>query len=235
MAAATRPRRVATVRDGNGFGMRERDLKIATGGPYDQRLARRIIRPFARTGLTPNMVTGISFALGLASAFTFAYAAETLAGWAALLFMLAVLTDHMDGELARMTGKTSTIGHHLDYIVGTLNYAALFIGLGVGLSHGPWGNQALALGLAVGLANPVICGLRMLMDSRYGVEAVEHPAAGGFEIEDFIYLIGPIAWMGWIGYFFLVYGLGTFGYLIFTIASLLRQEYLRHKLRRSGH
>ncbi len=215
--------------------MREQDLKIATGGPYDQRLARRIIRPFARTGLTPNMVTGISFALGLASAVTFGYAAETMAGWAALLFMLAVLTDHMDGELARMTGTTSTIGHHLDYIVGTLNYAALFIGLGVGLSHGPWGHQALALGLTVGIANPVICGLRMLMDSRYGAEAVEHPAAGGFEIEDFVYLIGPIAWMGWIEYFFLVYGLGTFGYLIFTIVSLLRQEYLRHKLRRSGH
>jgi phosphatidylglycerophosphate synthase len=214
--------------------MTTQDLKIATGGPYDQRLARIIIRPFARTPLTPNMVTGISFALGLASAFTFAFVVETMAGWAALLFMLAVLTDHMDGELARMTGKTSTTGHHLDYIVGTLNYAALFIGLGVGLSHGPWGYQALALGLTVGIANPVICGLRMLMDSRHGAEAVEHPSAGGFEIEDFIYLIGPIAWLGWIEYFFLVYGLGTFGYLIFTILSLVRQEYLRHKLRSSG-
>lgn len=211
--------------------MEKQDLRIATGGPYDQRLARQIIRPFARTPLTPNMVTGISFALGLASAFTFASAVETMAGWAALLFMLAVLTDHMDGELARMSGRTSTIGHHLDYIVGTLNYAALFIGLGVGLSRGPWGDGALALGLTVGIANPVICGLRMLMDSRYGADAVEHPAAGGFEIEDFIYLIGPIAWMGWIEYFFLIYGLGTFGYLVFTIITLLRQEYLRHKLR----
>jgi len=213
--------------------MPKQELKIATGGPYDQRIARQIIRPFARTPLTPNMVTAVSFAFGLASSFTFAFAIETMAGWAALLFMLAVLTDHMDGELARMTGKTSTIGHHLDYIVGTLNYAALFIGLGVGLSRGPMGDEALALGLTVGIANPAICALRMLMDSRYGAEAVEHPAAGGFEIEDFIYLIGPIAWLGWIEYFFLVYGLGTFGYLIFTIVSLLRQEYLKHKWRGS--
>lgn len=205
-------------------------VKIASDGPFDQRLARLLIRPFARTSLTPNMVTGISFALGMASAFTFAFAGETMAGWAALLFMLAVLTDHMDGELARMSGRTSTIGHRLDYIVGTLNYAALFIGLGVGLSQRPWGGEALALGLIVGVANPVICAFRMLMDSRYGADAVEHPSAGGFEIEDFIYLIGPIAWLGWIEYFFLVYGLGTFGYLVFTILSLLRQEYLRRRV-----
>jgi len=200
---------------------------MATGGPYDQRIARHLIRPFARTGLTPNMVTAISFALGLGSAFIFAFAMDTMAGWGALLFMLAVLVDHMDGELARMTGQTSTLGHHLDYIVGTLNYAALFVGLGVGFSSGPWGNTALVLGLTVGIANPVICALRMVMDTRHGADAVEHPHFGGFELEDFIYLIGPITWLGGLEYFFLFYGLGTFGYLIFTILSFFRQEYQR--------
>jgi archaetidylinositol phosphate synthase len=214
--------------------MKDVEIKMATGGPYDQRLARHLIRPFARTGLTPNMVTGISFLFGLGAAFTFAFAVETHAWLGALLFIMAVLTDHMDGELARMTGQTSTIGHHLDYIVGTLNYAALFIGLGVGFSDGPWGAEALTLGLTVGIANPVICTLRMVMDSRYGEEAVEYPHFGGFEIEDFIYLIGPITWLGGIEYFFLVYGLGTFGYLIFTIKSMVRQEYQRQKLGDSG-
>lgn len=214
--------------------MTDTEIKMATGGPYDQRLARHLIRPFARTGLTPNMVTGLSFLLGLGSAFTFAFAMDSMAGLGAFLFMLAVLTDHMDGELARMTGQTSTVGHHLDYIVGTLNYAALFIGLGIGLSNGPWGESALALGLTVGITNPVICTLRMLMDTRYGADAVEHPHFGGFEIEDFIYLIGPIAWFGGIEYFFLFYGLGTFGYLIFTVISMLRQEYQRNKLGDSG-
>ncbi len=210
--------------------MTDTEIKMATGGPYDQRLARHLIRPFARTGLTPNMVTGISFLFGLGSAFTFALAMYSLAGWGALLFMLAVLTDHMDGELARMTGQTSALGHHLDYLVGTRNYAALFIGLGVGLSDAQWGETALGLGLTVGIANPVSCTLRMLMDMRYGADAVEHPHFGGFEIEDFIYLIGPITWLGGVEYFFLFYGLGTFGYLIFTIVSMFRQEYQRNKL-----
>jgi hypothetical protein len=210
-------------------------IRQRSGGPYDQRLARFLIKPFAKTGLHPNAVTGLSFALGLTAAYMFAVAIEAMAGLAALLFMLAVLTDHADGELARMTGRTSKLGHRLDYLVGTLNYAALFVGIGLGLSEGPIGDEELILGLAVGVANPVICVLRLAMDVRHGGEAVAHPGMGGFELEDFIYLIGPFAWLGGIEYFFLIYGLGTFGYLVFTIGSFFRQEYFKQKFGQSGH
>lgn len=197
------------------------------GGPYDQRLARLLIRPFANTALHPNAVTGVSLVLGLTAACMFAVDVEGLAGWAALLFMLAVLTDHADGELARMTGKTSRLGHRLDYVVGTLNYAALFVGLGIGLSSASMSEEYLVLGLTAGLANPIICALRMAMDLRHGGDAAAHPGFGGFELEDFIYLIGPIVWLGGIEYFFLVYGAGTFGYLLFTIISFFRKEFFQ--------
>lgn len=104
--------------------MKDAQTMPPAGGPYDQRLARLLIRPFANTALHPNAVMGVSLALGLTAAYIFAVDIERLVGWAALLFMLAVLTDHADGELARTTGKTSRLGHRLDYIVGTLNYAA---------------------------------------------------------------------------------------------------------------
>jgi hypothetical protein len=210
------------------------NIRTRSGGPYDQRLARYLIRPYANTGLHPNTVTGLSFLLAQTAACMFAIAVERLAGWGALLFMLAVLADHADGEFARMTGKTSKLGHRLDYIVGTLNYAALFIGLGIGFSVHPYGDHELLLGIVVGIANPIICALRLTMDIRYGGEAVAHPVLGGFELEDFIYLIGPIAWMGGIEYFFLVYGIGTFGYLAYTIMSFLRQEYFNQKGRGPG-
>ena len=189
-----------------------------------------LIRPFAHTALHPNAVTGMSLALGVTAAWMFSVDVERLAGWAALLFMLAVLTDHADGELARMTGKTSRLGHWLDYIAGTLNYAALFVGLGVGLSNASMSDQDLVLGLTVGIANPVICALRLAIDIRHGGEAVAHPVFGGFELEDFIYLIGPIAWLGGIEYFFLIYGLGTFGYLLFTIVSFFRREFFQARV-----
>jgi hypothetical protein len=44
------------------------------------------------------------------------------------------------------------------------------------------------------------------------------------EIEDFIYLIGPITWFGGLNYFFWVYGLGTLGYLGWTIFELLNRD-----------
>ena len=54
-----------------------------------------------------------------------------------------------------------------------------------------------------------------------------HPYAAGFEIEDFIYLIGPITWAGGVAYFFLAFGLGAIGYLLSQIVSLARSEMRR--------
>jgi len=48
----------------------------------------------------------------------------------------------------------------------------------------------------------------------------EHPAFGGFEIEDCIYLIGPITWLMGIYYFFVPFAMGTIGYLTWTILQV---------------
>lgn len=197
------------------------------GSPYDQRLARVIIRPFAATALHPNHVTAASLFLGIAAGLTFAFGPAGSEHVGALLFMLAVLVDHMDGELARMTGKTSTFGHYFDYIVGSLNYTILFCGLGIGLYRLDLGEVVLWTGLAAGLSNLFIVTLRLLLERRHGAEAVEHPAASGFEIEDFIYLIGPITWAGGLIQFFWVYGLGTLAYLCWTGVILVLREIAR--------
>lgn len=199
-------------------------IRPQSGGPYDQRLARVLVLPLAYVGLHPNAVTALSFVFAAASAVLFAFAMDGWAWLAAALFMAAVLADHGDGELARMTGRTSVLGHRLDYIVGTVNYAMLFVGLGVGLADSALGNWAIMLGVAVAVTNPIICSLRLMTDLRHGSDAVAHPSAGGFELEDFIYLIGPLVWFGGTMIFFLLYGVGTIGYLIFTIVTTVRHE-----------
>ncbi|MGH8120561.1 MAG: CDP-alcohol phosphatidyltransferase family protein [Gammaproteobacteria bacterium] len=189
--------------------------------PYDQRLARVLITPFRHTVLHPNHLTTMTLILGQSAAVMFAIDIH-LAWCAALLYMLAVFSDHMDGELARMTGKTSSFGHKYDYIVGGINYTSLFIGIGIGL-HDRMGDWAPVLGFAAGLSNPFILYLRMRLERQFGQEAVEHPARAGFEIEDFVYLIGPITWLAGILWFFVPYALGNIGYLFWTI-----REYRRH-------
>lgn len=187
--------------------------------PWDQRLAHFLIRPFKNTSLHPNHLTTLTLILGQSAAWLFAMAMEQMAWLAALLYILAVFSDHLDGELARITGKTSSFGHHYDYIVGGINYTALFIGIGLGLQDSALGIWSIILGFAAGLLNLVILYLRMTMEKRHGTQAVEHPSYAGFEIEDFIYLIGPITWFTHILYFFIPYALGSIGYLVWTITK----------------
>jgi archaetidylinositol phosphate synthase len=194
------------------------------GRPYDQRLAGFIVKPMSKTNVHPNTVTLFGLALGVASACIFGFANLALQPLAALLFILAVFVDHMDGELARMSGKTSIFGHYLDYLVGAANYTFLFCGLGLAVYREVGVEFALWLGTTAGLSNLVIVSLRMHMERRFGAEAVAHPRIDGMEIEDFIYLIGPITWFGGLNYFFWVYGLGTLGYLGWTIFELLNRD-----------
>ena len=189
--------------------------------PWDQKLANLVVRPLKETRIHPNHLTTVTLILGLCSSLLFASFGSTLAWLASLLYMLAIFSDHLDGELARMTGKTSKFGHNYDYIVGGINYTLLFIGIGYGLQAeaGVW---CFILGLIAGLCNPIIMTLRMTMEIKYGGEVVDHPARWGVEIEDAIYLIGPITWFLGIYYFFIPYALGTIGYLIWTIIEYQR-------------
>jgi archaetidylinositol phosphate synthase len=191
------------------------------GRPYDQRLAGVIAKPMNKANVHPNTVTLVGLVLGVTSACIFAFADLALQPLAALIFILAVFVDHMDGELARMSGKTSVFGHYLDYLVGAANYTFLFCALGLAVYRDAGIEFALWLGTAAGLSNLVIVSLRICMERRFGAEAVAHPRTNGMEIEDFIYLIGPITWFGGLNYFFWVYGLGTLGYLGWTIFELL--------------
>ncbi len=188
-----------------------------TGKSWDQRLAHILVKPMAATPVHPNHLTGRSFAFGLTAAVLFARGGPASVNWAAGLFMFASFLDHTDGELARLAGKTSPFGHRWDSIVNASKYTMLFIGIGIGLSVGEMGSGALALGFAAGLSNPVILVLRIGLEGRHGAQAVAHPRYAGIEIEDIIYLIGPITWAGGLEYFFLAYGFGTFGYLAWAL------------------
>ncbi len=185
--------------------------------PLDVRLARILVSPLTGTPVHPNHLTALSLAFGLLAALLFAFGGAAMAGWAAAVYMLAVFADHTDGELARQTGNSSRFGHYFDFLVGGLNYTLLFAAIGYGLwrqSGEPW---VLWLGLAAAATNPLVMGLRMAMENRFGFAAVDHPQVGLFTIEDFIYLIGPITWLAGIWWFFLPYSLGSFAYLLWTL------------------
>lgn len=192
--------------------------------PYDQRFARLLVKPLAGMGATPNAVTTATLVIALAGAGLFALgpaAADVGAG----LFVLARFLDHVDGELARFTGRTSRFGYYYDYAAGAASYAALFLGMGVGqvALFGPW---ALALG-GLGAAAALISlytnlGIDQARSASAAPSAGGYPSLGGIEVEDGIYLIAPITWLGLLSYFFLAASLGAAVYCLWTILALLR-------------
>ncbi len=180
-----------------------------------------MMRRFAATPLHPNLLTTLTLVLGVLTSLCFVQGDAAHANLGALCFMLAVFSDHLDGELARISRKTSKFGHFYDFVVGGLNYTLLFSSIGIGLAaaHGTW---ASVLGMAAALCNPIIMYLRVRMDNSFGLAATEHPSFGWFNLEDFIYVIGPVTWAWGVVYFFVPFALGTLGYLGWTVIEYRR-------------
>ena len=117
----------------------ERHLYAGLGSPIDTRLDtalhRRLSRPVSRlavtVGITPNAVTLASGVVGLASvaAFTRGDVTAVVAGF--LLYVAAVVLDHADGEVARLTLSESSLGEWLDIIVDTIIHGTMLLALGI--------------------------------------------------------------------------------------------------------
>jgi phosphatidylglycerophosphate synthase len=94
--------------------------------------------------------------------------------------------------LARVSGKSSRVGHVYDLASDAAVTIMLFIAIGVGVGENP--GSALrfppaALGLVAGCAIASIFYLRMRIESMAGKTASRQASLGGFETEDVLYLL----------------------------------------------
>ncbi len=196
--------------------------------PYDQRIAAVMVRPLVKTPITPNHVSIFTLILALGGAALLATGEVADATMGAGLFVLARFLDHFDGELARQSGKTSKLGYYLDYIVGSISYAALFFCMGWGFRESDLGNWAVILGSGGAAAALISMFTNLGIDRQTGGnetgESVGYPGFGGFELEDGIYLIWPVTWLGYLYPFFIAAGIGATIYCLYTCVTLLRMR-----------
>ncbi|MDQ2693954.1 MAG: CDP-alcohol phosphatidyltransferase family protein [Pseudomonadota bacterium] len=190
--------------------------------PWDSRIALTLVRPLRHSRLTPNHITTLSLAAGLGAGALFALGGPAAHG-GAVLYMLAALLDHADGEFARLTGKTSLFGHRYDQAAGAISYVALFAGIGIGLRDelGGWG---LPLGIIAGVAVTLITTLRFELERRAGRNAIGQPTVAGFEIEDILYLIGPVTWLGGLPPFLVAAGIGAPLFAVWVVWEYRRKS-----------
>ncbi|HEV3105536.1 MAG TPA: CDP-alcohol phosphatidyltransferase family protein, partial [Trinickia sp.] len=90
------------------------DTEAHAGSPtlprtWDARLARRLVTPLKNTRITPNHLTTLRLLTGLAGAACLAQGGLTWTNAGALLVVLSNFLDHTDGELARISGKSSKL------------------------------------------------------------------------------------------------------------------------------
>jgi phosphatidylglycerophosphate synthase len=163
--------------------------------PWDARLARRLVAPLANSWVTPNHLTTLRLAVGLAAAAAFVPGTYGWTNLAALLLVCSNFLDHTDGELARMTGKTSRIGHLYDLASDALVTILLFAAIGVGVGNVNGSGMLVApvvQGALAGIAVALTFYLRMRIEGLLGKSATRQAALGGFETEDVLYLL-PLA------------------------------------------
>jgi archaetidylinositol phosphate synthase len=163
--------------------------------PWDARLANWLVTPLKGSWVTPNHLTTVRLAVGLVAAAAFIPATYLWSNVAAILLVLSNFLDHTDGELARMTGKTSRLGHFYDLASDSVVTILLFVAIGVGVAKRPGAGfdfSPVAVGALVGVSIALIFYLRMRIEDMAGKSATRQASLGGFETEDVLYLL-PLA------------------------------------------
>ncbi len=88
-----------------------------------------IVRPLAKTGVTPNQITVLGMLISLVGAYLFYRGTQF---WAAGVLLFGSLIDALDGTLARLTGKTSRFGAFLDSTFDRISDGAVLFGIALG-------------------------------------------------------------------------------------------------------
>ena len=161
------------------------------------RIARvTVVKPLVSTRVTPNQLTTARLATGIAAAAAVGSGVDPWRDVGAAIFVLSVLLDRADGDLARLTGRTSPSGHRYDMIADAVSNALILIGLGVGLRDGGFGSWAVPMGFQAGLAVAAILWMVMRIEELEGARAAELPSFWGFDADDAVLLIPVFIWLG---------------------------------------
>ena len=187
---------------------------------------------FAALGATPAVVTLLGLAIALA--LPFVAAAAGVYAWApvgALAIAFCVL-DCVDGDLARVTGRSSERGAYLDFIVDLVYRAGVYAAIGVVADSMRGAGGIEALGFHGGVVTGLVCALiaivarscRLYVDGGgHGAERgpTDHPSSGGDVAVAFVsgldhllpmavLICGALGALDWILVWLLVYSLGDF-------------------------
>ena len=187
--------------------------------------------------VTPNHLTTLRLTVGLAAAAAFTPGTYGWSNLAALLAIASNFLDHTDGELARISGRSSRSGHLYDMASDAAVTILIFIGMGVGVAAAPAIDPLLppaALGAICGGAIALIFFLRLRMEEMLGKAAIRQVHFGGFEMEDVLYLLPLVTLCNGLAPFLLTASICAPLFAVWVAIDYRRALRIRPMMRRAG-
>jgi archaetidylinositol phosphate synthase len=173
-------------------------MNFASNPTWTHRLARPLVRALLHTSIRPNHLTTLRLATGIAACVCFSLGTREDLWWGGGLWVLSAFLDRVDGELARLGNMTSPGGHHYDYVADVAVNTLVFVAMGIGLRDSWLSYWSIPLG-GIGGASMLVCGLfckKLELRSPTGAKA--YSGRWGFDPDDALYLLGPLAWLDWL-------------------------------------
>lgn len=177
--------------------------------PWDARLAYRLIYPLRNSSLTPNHFTWVRLFFGILACLGLAAGSYFWTNAGSICFVLSNFLDHTDGEFARLTGKSSKLGHYFDLACDAAVNILLFLGIGIGLMQGSLGIYAFPLGCTAGISVAAIFHMRLYIEEQVGKEQARQPHFGGMEAEDILYMLPLVTLFNQLVPFLILAGIGA--------------------------
>src|SRR6202012_5357575 len=177
----------------------------------------------------PNHLTTLRLIVGLAGALAFTPGTWGWTNIAALLVILSTFLDHTDGELARISGKTSRIGHLYDLTSDAVVTILLFCCIGIGVAASgmrsiPFGLPAALMGTVAGAAVALIFYLRMRIEELLGKSGTQQGSVAGFETEDILYLLPLVTLFSGLAPFLVAAVVGAPLFALLVSADFIRVQ-----------
>jgi phosphatidylglycerophosphate synthase len=192
------------------------------GTSWTHLLARFFVRPLVGTWVRPNHLTTLRLLAGAAACVLLARGTTSGRAWGGAVWLFSAFLDRADGELARIGNMMSRGGHTYDYYADTAVNAGFFIAIGIGLRHSWIGQWSLVLGLLTGLSMFLCSVFAEWLELRSPPGTRAYSGKWGFDPDDALYLMGPLAWLGWLGPVLIGASVGATAMMLITGVRLLR-------------
>ena len=197
----------------------------------DEKIAEKVVKYIAQTSITPNQVSTFSLLLAALAAVFFSFGIYVFSVIGSILFIFSKFLDHVDGQLARELKKESKFGWYYDSFVDTATYILMFVGISAGIPPGTFESKFFSI-VDFDLQNYLLFSaiiasifntfLGIIHKFRTSKDFYGFPETDKVALEDGVNLIGPITWIGFINFFFLIASIGSVVFVIYNLKRFVK-------------